>query len=214
VRLALDARDLVVASWPTDPVAIARAVPVGLEPAEVGGEHLVSLVGIGYGGGRLDTIRVPPFAQLNARTYVHHEDGPAVFFLRSYVTLGGLAGTLFGAPFRAARIDVRRGRVECEGAGVSLAFAVGGPTDAGELGEHELGLFEAAGLRGFRIRRGPAEWRSAKPAEGWRADVLLALGFELAGPPRLCYASGASFELDLPPRKVSAGSSSASRSRR
>jgi Uncharacterized conserved protein (COG2071) len=202
VRLTLDARDLVVASWPVDPEAVARAVYPGLEPARVGDEHLVSLVGIQFGGGRLDSIRVPSFAQLNARTYVRHEGEPAVFFLRSYVSLAGLGGVLFGAPFRAARIRIRPDRVECPGAGVSLHLRAGGPVEPGELAEHELGLFESAGLRAFRVRRGSADWRTAEPVGDWRADALLSFGFELPGPPRLCCASGAAFELELPPSKV------------
>lgn len=214
MRLTLHARDLVVASWPADAEAIARAVGPGLEPAAVGGEYLVSLVGIRFGGGQLGSLPVPPFSQLNARTYVRGADGGAVFFLRSYVSLGGVPGVLFGAPLRVARLRIGPDRVECPGAGVALRFRTGGPVEPGELSEHELGLFEAAGLRSFRVRRGRADWRSAEAAAGWRADVLLSLGFGLRGPPQLAYAAGGSFELDVPPRKAALESSAASRSRR
>jgi hypothetical protein len=209
VRLSLRVRDLVVASWPTDAQTVAAVVYPGLEPLAVDGEHLVSLVGVRFAGGRLGRAPVPPFAQLNARTYVRSPDGPGVFFLRSYVTPGGLGGILFGAPLRVARVRVEPGRVAMGGAGVDVRFRVTAPAEPGEIGRHELGLFEAAGLRAFRIERGAAEWRGAEPEGEPRADVLLALGFEVRGRPRIFYVSGASFETELPPRKIAA-----SRSRR
>jgi hypothetical protein len=134
---------------------------------------------------------------------VLHEGEPAVFFLRSYVSLAGLGGVLLGAPFRAARIRVGPDGVECPGAGVAVRIRAGGPAEPGEPAEHELGLFESAGLRAFRVQRSPADWHAAKPDGEWRADVLLSLGFETTGPPRLWYAAGGpAFELEVPPRKV------------
>lgn len=214
MRLSLRVRDLVVASWPADRDAVARAVFPGLEPAEVDGEYIVSIVGVRFAGGRLGRVPVPPFSQLNARTYVQREDGTGVFFLRSYVTPGGLGGALLGVPFRAARVRVGPGRLEARGAGVRIRFALAGPSRPGELAAHELGLFEAAGLREFRIRRGEAEWVAGEASGEARADVLLAHGFDLRGPPRVFYAGRTSFETDVPPRVASPPRSSASRSRR
>jgi uncharacterized protein YqjF (DUF2071 family) len=207
VRLRLTVRDLVLASWPVDPAAVGRTLGVGLRPAAVEGRHLVTLAALRFGPGRLGRLPVPPFSQLNVRTYVEHEGGTAVFFLRSYVTAGGLAGILFGAPFRAARIRVRPDRVEAPSAGVSLAYRLGEAVEPGDLGHHELGLYEAGGLREFSVERGPAHWRAAAPVGPVRADILLSLGFEPTGDPELAYASGASFATDVP-------SSSASRARR
>jgi Uncharacterized conserved protein (COG2071) len=207
VRLRLSVHDLVLASWPVDPAAIARAVGPGLRPAAVDGRHLVSVVALRFGAGRLGHVPVPPFSQLNVRTYVEHEGWTAVFFLRSYVTAGGVPGILFGAPFKPARIRVGPDRVEAPAAGVSLAFRLTDPVEPGELAEHEVGLFEAGGLREFTVERGPAEWRGADPTEAVRAYVLLSLGLEPAGEPSIVYASGASFSTELPSR-------SASRSRR
>jgi hypothetical protein len=207
MRLELSVRDLVAASWPVEPDAVRHAVGNGLEPALVDGRHLVSVVGLRLGGGRLGRVPVPPFSQLNVRTYVEWEGAPAVFFLRSYVTAGGLPGILLGAPFRAARIRVRPDRVHAPAAGVELAFRLGGPAEPGEVGGHETGLYEAGGLRCFRVERGPADWRAAEPLGPVRADALVALGFDVAGPPSVVYASGASFSTELP-------SSSASRSAR
>lgn len=207
MRLRLPVHDLVLASWPADPAAIGRAVGPGLRPVAVDGRHLVSVVALRFGAGRLGVLPVPPFSQLNVRTYVERGGRTAVFFLRSYVTTGGLAGILFGAPFKPARIRIGPERVEAPSAGVSLAFRLTEPVEPGELGEHELGLYEAGGLREFTVERGPAEWRAAEPTAPARADVLLSLGLEPAGEPSLVYASGASFATEVPSR-------SASRSRR
>jgi uncharacterized protein YqjF (DUF2071 family) len=203
VRLRLPVRHLVLASWPVEPAAIARAVPPGLRPAAVEGRHLVTIAALRFGAGRLGRLPVPPFSQLNVRTYVEHEGATAVFFLRSYVTVGGLGGIFFGAPFKPARIRVDPGRVESRSAGVSLAFRATGAAEPGELGFHELGLYEAGGLKAFVVERGPAAWSAAEPAGPVRADVLLSLGFEPAGEPALAYASDASFATELPSRDAS-----------
>ena len=209
VRLRLALKDLVVASWPADPGAIRATVFPGLEPATIEGRLLVSLVGLRFAGGRLGPIRVPPFAQLNVRTYVRYADEPAVYFLRSYVTPGGLGGALFGVPLRAARMRLRPGHADVPAAGFSLAYRPAEPGEPPELGRHELGLFEAAGLRQFRIAREAAEWRRAEASGTPRADVLRSFGFEPAGAPDVYVATGGSFVVEVPPRK-----SSSSRSRR
>jgi hypothetical protein len=208
VRLRLAVRDLVLCSWPVDPAAIERVAPAGLAPAMVGGRHLVSVVALRFGAGRLGRVPTPPFSQLNVRTYVEHDGEPTVLFLRAYATAGGLAGILFGAPFRHARIHVEPGLVRAPGLGLRIRFRLGEPTDPGELGGHERGLFEAGGLRRFDVERGPAEWRAAEPDGEIEARVLAALGVDPAGPPNLLYATGAAFVTSLPP------SSSASRPRR
>jgi hypothetical protein len=208
VRLRLAVRNLLLASWPVDPAAIERVAPGGLAPATVDGRHLASVVAIRFGPGRLGRIPAPPFAQLNVRTYVEDAGEPAVLFLRSYVTWPALAGILAGAPFRLARIRFEPGLLRAKGLGVRIPFRVGEPTDPGELGGHERGLFEAAGLRRFDVERGPAQWRAAQPEGAIEVPVLHALGLDPAGPPSLLYAADTSFVTSLPPR------SSASRSRR
>ena len=164
------------------------------------GEHLASVVAVRFRGGGLGRLPVLPFSQLNLRTYVEADGEPAVLFLRSYVTPGGLAGILFGAPFRpAARVRVREDAVRAPGAGIDRRFRPGGVTDPGDLGRHEVGLYEAAGLRRFRVERGPAEWRSAEPVGDPRADGLLAVGLDVSGPPRIALAGETWFETDVPP---------------
>ena len=60
VRLRLAVHDLVLASWPVDPTAIRRAVGAGLRPAAVDGRHLVSVVALRFGAGRLGRLPVLP----------------------------------------------------------------------------------------------------------------------------------------------------------
>ncbi|MGH2995641.1 MAG: DUF2071 domain-containing protein, partial [Gaiellaceae bacterium] len=182
---SVNVRDLVLASWETDAERVARTLPPGLEPAEVDGRHLVTLAALRYQGGRLGRLPVPPFSQLNVRAYVEWEGEPAVVFLMTRVTAPGMGGALLGAPYRPARLRVRPGSVQAPGLGVSVPYERKGPRGSGPgaLGRHELGIFEAAGLRAVRIRRGQAEWEDAAPAGPVRADPLLALGFDVSGRP-------------------------------
>ena len=212
MRLSLGVRDLVLATWSVERESLARALYPGLEVAEVNGEHLVSVAALRYDGGRLGHLPVVRFSQLNVRAYVRYDGEPAVFFLRAYVTPLGIAGAALGAPYRPARLRFRPGRVDGRAVGLSLAYRVGEREQPGELGRHELALFEAAGLRGFRIRRGPAEWWRAEPVEEPRVDLLLALGLDLRAGPSLLYTPETSFETDVPPRGVEPPSSSPSRS--
>ena len=210
MRLSLRVRDVALASWTTDRGSVARAVPAGLEPAAVDRAYLVSLVALRISGGRLGPFPVLPFSQLNVHTYVHFRGERAVFFLRSYVTPSALGGALFAAPLRPARLRFRPGTVEAPGPGVSLRYRLGDPAEPAELVRQELGLFEAAGVRSFRIRRGPGEWTRAEPVGGPRVDVVLALGFELTGEPSVFYAGGTSLETELPPERVTEGITGAS----
>jgi Uncharacterized conserved protein (COG2071) len=202
VLLSLAVRDLLIASWEADRDAVARVLPPGLEPAEIDGKHLVSIVAYRVDNGRVGRLPVPRFSQLNVRVYTRHRGEPAVFFVSARVTPFGLGGALFGAPYRPARLRFRRGRADAPGLGVSIRYLTAGPGHPRALGGHELGIFEAAGLRSFRIRRGEALWEDAVPAEPARADLLLALGFELREEPALLYAERASFEAELPPQKL------------
>jgi hypothetical protein len=202
VLLSLAVRDLLIASWETNEEAVARVLPSGLEPAEIDGQHLVSIVTYRVQNGRLGRLPVPRFSQLNVRVYTHHKNEPAVFFVSTRVTPFGMGGAFFGAPYRPARLRFRRGRADAPGLGISIRYLTAGPGHPQALGGHELGIFEAAGLRTFRIRRGEALWEDAVPTEPARFELLLALGFDVRGDPALMYAERASFEAQLPPRKL------------
>ena len=191
-----------IASWGVSRESVAKALPDGLEPAEVAGRLLASVVAFQVRGGRLGRLPILPFTQLNVRTYVTWKEEPAVFFLGARVTAGGLLGRVLGAPYRQARLRVKEGSVRAPGLGISLKFRVAGPADPGPLGRHELGLFENDGLREIRIHRGDAEWRRAEAIEPARADFLVALGLEPDGEPELLYTERASFGTEVPPRRL------------
>jgi Uncharacterized conserved protein (COG2071) len=194
-------RDLVLVSWETDADRVARILPAGLEPAAVDGRHLVTVAALRWAGGRLGFMPVPHFSQVNVRVYARRGEETAVVFLALRVTPLGMGGALFGFPVRPVRARVREGVVSAPGFGVELRYERRGPAPPSALGEHELGLFEAAGLREFRVRRGEATWERAEPVGPVRAEPLLALGFALDGPPEIRYAATASFDAELPPRR-------------
>jgi Uncharacterized conserved protein (COG2071) len=198
VQATLRVRDLVITSWETSRENVVSVLPEGLEAAEVDGRLLVSIVAFRVETGRVGRLPVLPFNQLNARTYVTWEGEPAVFFVASRVTTGGLLGRLLGAPYRQARLRVAPGSVSAPGLGVSLSFRPAGDAEPGPLGRHELGLFEHHGLRSFRIRRGEAEWSKAELIEPARADFLLGVGLPPRGEPELLYTPEAVFEAEMP----------------
>jgi hypothetical protein len=162
----------------------------------------VTIAALRWDGGRLGRVPVPHFSQLNVRAYARHAGETAVVFLALRVTLLGMGGALLGLPVRFTRARVRAGAVEAAGFGVQLRYERRGAAEPSELGSHELGLVEAAGLRELRIRRGEAAWERAEAVGLVRADPLLALGLDPAGPPDLRYAASASFESELPAGRV------------
>jgi Uncharacterized conserved protein (COG2071) len=196
VRIRLDVQNLLIASWETDRDAVARVAPPGAEPVEVDGRYLVSVVSFHVRRGRVGRAPVLPFSQLNVRTYVTWKDEPAVLFLASRVTLAGLPGLLFGAPYRSARLKARPGHLRAPGLGVEIRYHPGGAADPGELGRHELGIYESGGLRAIRIERGPAEWHSAELAAPTTAHLLLGFGFASSGEPELVYTPETSFQTE------------------
>jgi hypothetical protein len=117
------------------------------------------------------------------------------------VTPLGMFGALVGAPYRPSLLRLREGFVSAPGLGFSLRYELRGEAQPGLLGRHELGFFEAAGLRAFRIQRGPASWHAAEPVGEVVSDVLLALGFDVREAPELVYAPETSFETEVPARR-------------
>jgi hypothetical protein len=193
VRIRLDVQNLLLASWEATREAVEGVAPPGVEPAEVDGRYLVSLVSFRVGGGRVGRFPVLPFSQLNVRTYVTWKGEPAVLFLASRVTLAGLPGLLLGAPYRSARLRIRSGELRAPGLGVEVGYRLAGSADPGGLGRHELGIFESGGLKAIRIERGPAEWRSAEVVAPATAHLLLGYGFAPRGEPQLFHTAETSF---------------------
>ena len=204
MRLRLEIRDLLLASWETDRESVRTSLPPELEPVDVEGRFLVTAVCLRVRGGRLGRLPVPRFSQLNVRTYCTWKGEPAVFFVRAHVTALGMGGALLGAPYRPSFLHLRTGLARAPGLGFSLRYDLAGEAEPGLLGRHELGIFEAVGLRAFRVERGPASWRVAEPVGEVVSDVLLALGFEARGAPELLYAPETWFETDVPVRRLEA----------
>ena len=162
----------------------------------------MTIAALRWDGGRLGYLPVPHFNQVNVRAYARHRNETAVVFLALRVSPLGMGGALLGFPVRPSRARVREGLVAAKGFGVDFRYERRGPVAPGELGSHEVGLFEAAGLRELRVRRGEASWERAEVVGEVRADPLLALGFSVSDPPELLYAARASFESELPPRRI------------
>lgn len=200
MRIHLDVQHLLIASWETDRESVERVAPPGAEPARVSGRYLVSVVSFRVRRGRVGVLPAVPFSQLNLRTYVMWKGEPAVAFLAARVSAGGLPGLLVGAPYRSARVRVRAGEVRAPGLGVAVRYRPEGPGEPGELGRHELGIFQSGGSKGIRIERGPAEWQAAELLEPARAHLLLGYGFAPRGDPSLLYAPTASFHTASPRR--------------
>ena len=198
VQASLRVRDLLIASWENDRENLEAALPEGLVAASADGRFLVSLAAFHVEGGQVGRFPVPQYAQLNVRAHVTWKDEPAVFFVASRVSAGGLPGVLLGAPFRYARLRVEKGAVRAPGRGVSLRYRVGAPADPRPLAD--LGVFENDGLREFRVERGETAWRRAELVEPARVDFLFALGFQPRGDPELLYAERTSFETEVPPK--------------
>ena len=207
MRLRLEIRDLLLASWETDRESVGRALPPELKPADVDGRLLVTAVSMRVRGGNLGRLPVPPFSQLNVRTYCTWREEPAVFFVRSHVTPLGMGGALLGAPYRPSLLRFRTGLVSAPGLGLFLGYELRDDAEPGSLGRHELGIFEAGGLRAIRVKRDSASWRRAEPVGAAQTDVLLALGFDVRGAPELLYAPETSFETDVPARRLEANRS-------
>lgn len=200
MAVSLDVADVLVVSWEIGEEE-ARKLAAGLEPSPVEGRYLVSVVGLGHVRGRVGRVPLVPFSQLNLRTYTLLGEQTAVLFLRSWVTSPGLVAALAGAPVGAARIRSVPGLLDAPGVGVRIRYELGGSVESGPLGRHELGLIRRGRLRAFTVRRGPADWREAKPTEV-RAEPLLSLGLEPASAPTLLYAPSARFEIHSRPRRV------------
>lgn len=191
-------RDLVLASWEVDPARVAAVLPAGLTPAPVDGKHLVTIAAMRWEHVRLRGVPLPRFSQLNVRAYAKG----GVVFLAMRVTPAGMGGAFFGFPVRPARLRVRRGLVDAPGLGVRIAYEPGEPAETTELTTHEVGLVEAAGVRAFRIRRGETAWLRAEATGPVQAEPLAALGFPVESPPSLLYAERASFEAELPAKRL------------
>ena len=198
MRASLRVRDLLIASWETDRESLENVLPEEVDAAPSEGRFRVGLAAFHVDGGRIGRLPVLPYAQLNVRTDVLWNGEPAVFFVASRVSAGGLPGALLGAPVRYARLRVEEGVVQAPGRGVALRYRVVAPMDPGAL--PDVGLFENEGLRAFRVERGETAWQRAELVEPAELEFLFALGFHPRGDPELLYAARTSFAFEVPGR--------------
>ena len=120
------------------------------------------------------------------------------------VTLPGLVGVLMGAPFAPSRISVKRGARSTRRALESRFATTSGTRPIPDaLGEARARDLRKARLKAFRIRRGPAVWRSAALDEPLRVDPLVVYGLEPdAQGADVVYADAALLELESRPEKL------------
>jgi hypothetical protein len=199
MRLSLDVRDLLVASWLTDAGSVARTLGRGVEPAELDGQHLVSAVVFRCVGGRLGRLPAPRFAVLGICVYVELEGAPAAYLLDIRVTP---PGKLLGwyLPVRTTRVRSRRGRAE--GLGLRIRYGIDGPADPGALASLGRTLLPAGRLKELPLRLGPLAWRRGELLEAPGLDPILALGFDVGPPAELLYAEQAGLVAELPAHPV------------
>ena len=206
--LTFVARDFFVATWEVDPEAVARALPDGLEPAlSDRGGGLVAVAAYRNVSVRLDGRRTPSFSQVDVRAAVLRDGAAGVLFLSLRVTAGGLGGVLFGAPYRPSSITVREGLVRSRGLGLDFRYTPGAPAETAPRvvgpGTETLGYYVAAGVRRIELQHDAFDWRHADLTADVRAEPVLALGFDVGGPPRVAYAASTAFRVQLPAEKLS-----------
>lgn len=201
-------RDLLLATWEVEPARVRARLPAGFEPIVAGGAALVSVACFRNGIARLGPLPVPPYAEVDVRTFVVDPGGaPAVFVFAFFVPAVGFAAAPFGVPVRVARIRVARGSVSARGLGLSARYEVGG---AAELGERAaaLGPREAAyWWKGGRLRRlaggsHGAVWHEAEAAEDSRFGPAAQVGLDPRRPDFMVAAERAELRASLPAARV------------
>jgi uncharacterized protein YqjF (DUF2071 family) len=108
--LRITARDVLFVHWPVPERVVRPRVPDALSVRTVDGTAWLSVVALQGVETKLGPAPgfVPPFDQVNLRTYVDYEGDPGVYFLSLDAgnRLAAEAGRrVWGLPFHAARID-------------------------------------------------------------------------------------------------------------
>jgi hypothetical protein len=206
MRLRQPIHDLFLATWAVEPERVGARLPDGFEPITGEGRALVSVACFRNRLGRLGILPVPPYDEVDLRTFVTDRDGsPAAFVFQFVVPPVGLAARPFGVPVTVARIRVSRGGVSGPGIGVSARYTVG---EAADLGGYEAALSphrSAYWTKGGRLRRMTggyegAAWRQAEVAAGGRFGPAARLSLDPGRPDFALYADRAELRADLPAR--------------
>jgi hypothetical protein len=208
VRLRQPIRDLLLATWELEPERIAAQLPEGFRPITAGGRALLSVACFRNRFARLGVLPVPPYDEIDLRTFVVDREGSsAVFVFRFFVPAIGLAAAPFGVPVEVERIRVSPGRVSAPGLGVSAEYTPGEPS---ELGEREAALSthpSAYWWKRGRLRRMTGgyhglTWRHAELADGASFGPAAPFGVDPARCDFALAADGAELRADLPARRA------------
>lgn len=208
VQLRQPIRDLFLATWEAETEKVAARLPTGIAPIAVGGRALVSVACFRNRFARLGVLPVPPYTEVDLRTFVTDREGSsAVFVFDFFVPAVGLAAAPFGVPVQVARIRVAKGRVSAPKVGVSARYAIGG---AAELGDRAAALSthpSAYWLKKDRLRRmvggyHGVTWREAEVDGDSRFGPAARLGLDPDRPDFALYADRAELRASLPARRA------------
>ena len=204
MRLRQPIHDLLLAVWRADAEDVASRIPDGFEPTVVDGRVPVAVACCRNRLARLGVLPVPPYAEVDLRTFVLDRDvAPAVFVFEFFVPPVGLAARPFGVPVQVARLRVSRGGVSAPGLGVSAEYAAGEPAELGDLGPALANPTSAYWVKNGRLRRMAggyegASWRRAELRPGARFGPAERLGLDPGRPDLALYAERAQLRATLP----------------
>jgi Uncharacterized conserved protein (COG2071) len=195
-------------TWEAEPEQIKAHLPVGFEPIAAGRSAIVAVACFRNRLARLGVLPVPPYGEIDLRTFVVDRDGaPAVFLLDFFVPAVGLAAAPFGVPVKVARIRVSAGSVSAPSIGVAARCSIGKPV---ALGEHEAALSAKSAaywLNNGRLRRmlggyHGIVWKQATLDPAAHFAPVARLGLDPGRPGRALYADRAELRAALPARRT------------
>jgi uncharacterized protein YqjF (DUF2071 family) len=204
VQLRQPIRDLFLATWETEAERIRERLPEGFEPIASGGRALVAVACFRNRLARLGVLPVPPYAEIDLRTFVVDRDGSsAVFVFAFFVPAVGLAAAPFGVPVQVARIKIAQGSVSAPRIDVAARYGVGGPA---ALGDRTIALSthpSAYWLKNGRLRKMAGgyhgvTWRRAELAGEASFGPAARLGLDPNRPDAALYADRAQLGASLP----------------
>ncbi len=208
MQLRQPIRDLFLATWELESEPIKAQLPDGFEPITVRGRALVSVACFRNRPALLGMLPVPPYAEIDVRTFVSDRDGSsAVFVFDFFVPAVGLAAAPFGVPAQITRLKVSAGRVSAPGIHVAAAYA---PGERAALGDRQTALSThpaAYWLKNGRLRRMAGGyhgivWREAALAGERNFGPVARLGADPRRPDYALYSDRAELKAALPARRV------------
>jgi hypothetical protein len=197
--------DLVLASWQLEPDELVARLPASLQPLEVDGRAHVSLASFRNRLGRLGLLPIPPYNEVDIRTYVRNEDGETGIFVFSFwVTTLGTAARPLGIPVSREPITCSQGQADAPGLDISLNYRAGGHADNlgaldAILGPHPYVYWR----HGERLRRMTGShqrvlWHQTDLLSEPRCEPLTTYRVDASAPDLLLYSPDAELSGQLP----------------